>query len=146
MIKYTPSNYIFPKKITWDDVIEKISNEYDDKSYLIISKRDVNFPTFVLHNKYFPKTILESFNEVQNDCNIKILHMYISFSKESDTFGRHCDDVDVLIVQAIGSVSYEFDDGTYHTLHPGDSLFIPKGVYHNPIVNTPRVTLSFSWD
>ena len=146
MIKYTSSHYTFPKKITWDDVMEKISNEYESKSYLIISKRNVSFPSFVLHNNFFPKSILKSFNEVKNDCNIKILHTYISFCKESDTFGRHCDEVDVLIVQAIGSVSYEFDSGECYTLYPGDSLFIPKGVYHNPIVNTPRVTLSFSWE
>ena len=53
--------------------------------------------------------------------------------------------MDVLIVQAIGSVCYSFDDGKIFRLNPGDSIFIPKGVYHNPIVLEPRVTLSFSW-
>ena len=35
----------------------------------------------------------------------------------------------MLITQAIGKMSYKFDDGTVHTIGPGDSIFIPKGVY-----------------
>jgi len=73
------------------------------------------------------------------------MHTYVSFGKDSMTFGNHDDPVDVLLVQAKGSTSYICDGSTY-TLNPGDSLFIPKGSYHEPIVSGPRVTLSFSWE
>ena len=53
--------------------------------------------------------------------------------------------MNVLIVQSIGVISYKFDSGAVCTLNPGDSIFIPKGVYHDPIIEGPRATLSFSW-
>ena len=36
-------------------------------------------------------------------------------------------------------------EGKTFMLNPGDGLIIPEGVYHNPIVLEPRITLSFSW-
>ena len=69
--------------------------------------------------------------------------MYVSFCKDACNHGRHCDDKDVLIVQAIGRMEYGFDDGKIFVLDPGDSIFIPEGVYHNPTVHSPRATVSF---
>ena len=52
--------------------------------------------------------------------------------------------MDVFIVSVLGTVKYEFDDGTEVTLEPGDGIHIPKEVYHNPSVIGPRCSLSFS--
>jgi hypothetical protein len=142
------------KKVTWDDLLEKISVEYDKNtgitvlspltltaiSPIIESKKS---PTIVCHNSYLPGTLLNAFNEVSTNKKVRDMHIYTSFSKNADTFVRHKDDNDVLIVQAIGKTSYLFDDGKEYTLSPGDSIFIPKGVYHTPKILEPRVTLSF---
>ena len=140
------------KKVTWDNLIEKISDEYDKNTAKTVlssltaisptsSKKS---PTIVCHNSYLPGTLLNAFNEVSTNKKVRDMHIYTSFSKNADTYGRHKDGDDVLIVQAIGKTSYLFDDGKEYTLSPGDSIFISKGVYHTPKVLEPRVTLSFS--
>ena len=129
------------KKVTWDDLIEKISNEYDKNTNKTVLFK--HSPTIVCQNSYLPGTLLNAFNEVSTNKKVKDMHIYTSFSKNADNFGRHKDEDDVLIVQAIGKTSYLFDDGKEYTLSPGDSIFIPKGVYHTPRILEPRVTLSF---
>lgn len=162
MIVFSENKYSIAKNICWDDVIEKISKECSEmvilwNEYKIEQSRSSGndrrlscfsspaAPTFFLMNDYYPGTLEQTFDAVNKDCGVKVMHTYVSFGKDSMTFGNHNDDVDVLLVQAIGSTSYICDD-TRYTLNPGDSLLIPKGFYHNPIVSGPRVTLSFSWE
>ena len=141
---FSENKYPIAKDISWDDAIEKISEEYLDM--VIIGNIGSNcLPTFFLRRDYYPGTIGEAFKTISEDCGVKVLHTYISLAENSKTFGSHYDPVDVLIVQAKGTISYLCDNITY-TLNPGDSLFIPKGTYHEPIVPGPRVTLSFSWE
>jgi len=151
MIVFTESKYPIAKDISWDDVIEKISKESSEMIILWNETEKPCFssspypPTFFLRNDYYPGTIGKTFEEVNKDCGVEVMHMYTSFASDSMTFGNHCDPVDVVLVQAKGTTSYLCDDITY-TLNPGDSLFIPEGFYHKPIVSGPRVTLSFSWE
>lgn len=162
-IIFTKNHYPVAKKISWDDVVEKISKEYTEmvviwnefeihppttKKYTnknLLTHDAVHPPSFFLRGDYHPGTIGETFNCVSNDSGVKVMHTYISFGDQSMTFADHYDDLDVLIVQAKGKVSYRCTDVTY-TLEPGDSIFIPKGTYHEPIVSNPRVSLSFSWE
>jgi len=156
-VRFTKNHFETPQNIIWDDVIKKISYECLNKTHkLIINKsmyideNDLSYifvesPTIVLHENFFPGTIKNSFDELELKAAIKDVHFYISFAKDSGTFGRHNDIEDVLIVQSIGTTSYKFDDEMIYDLNPGDSLFIPKGVYHDPIIRGPRVTLSCSW-
>jgi hypothetical protein len=142
--QHKKNDFIDCKNVYWKDVIDKIDYEYSHNSHKIIANNK-DFPSFVLHNNYYPGTLQLAYNEVESKYNVKELHVYLSFVKKSSTFGRHCDKMDVIIVQSIGNMLYSFDDGSEVIMNPGDSLFIPKGVYHNPIVFEPRVTLSFSW-
>jgi ribosomal protein L16 Arg81 hydroxylase len=155
-VKLTKNHFKSPKNIVWEDVIEKISHECVSKTHKLIIKKPCEnenescylfreSPTLVLYTDFFPNTINNSFEEIQLKEGIRDMHLYVSFSKNSITFGRHNDDDDILIVQSIGTVSYKFDDQTIYNLNPGDSLFIPKEVYHEPILYGPRVTLSCSW-
>ena len=144
MIVFTENKYPIAENITWDDAIEKISQE-SSKMVVLHDNTSPNPPTFFLMGDYYPGTLRDTFEAVSKDCGVKVMHMYTSFGSNSTTFGRHNDPVDVLIVQAKGSVTYQCDDATY-TLNPGDSLFLPTDVYHDPIVSGPRVTLSFSWE
>ena len=145
-VKFTKNHFEQAKKVSWEDVIQKISYEYEYKTHKTIFINNDTSPTIVLRNNIFPGTLQEVFNEIKSEIDIKDLHVYVSFGKNSSTFGRHDDPNDVIIIQAIGSVYYAFDDGTTFTLNPGDSLFIPKGIYHNQITLSPRITLSFSWE
>lgn len=145
VVQFFKDKFESPKLVTWDDVILQISQEFKNKTQKLVVN-DLNTPpTIVLHGYSFPKTIKDAFFEIHQKEKVNHLHIYTSFGENSSTFGRHKDSMDVLIVQSIGSVCYSFDNGKIYKLNPGDAIFIPKGVYHNPIVLEPRVTLSFSW-
>lgn len=133
------------KLVTWDDCIKKIDNEFKTKTIKIgiADAKEWKCPIMILHNENLPKTIFDSVEELkEKGYIIQTCHVYTSFGSDCVTFGRHKDKVDVLITQAVGSVSYKFDDESIHRLEPGDSLFIPKGVYHDPYPHSPRITLS----
>jgi mannose-6-phosphate isomerase-like protein (cupin superfamily) len=141
---FIKNDCVLASYIAWDEVINKISNESTVGTLLTIHK-DKSPPTVVAHNDYYIGTIQQTVNYIKKYYNFKNMHMYVSFGKDSSTFGRHNDDVDVLIVQSKGKTSYKFDSGHVCELRPGDSLFIPKGVYHEPIVTEQRVSLSFGF-
>lgn len=142
---FTPNEYELCKNIKWEDVIAKIDLECYHLNHKLVCDRN-SAPTIVLHSDFYPGSIQPAYDEVKSKKGINILHVYTSFGRNSLTFGRHCDTVDVLLVQSIGKMTYTFDDESKVEMNPGDSLLIPKGVYHNPIVSEPRVTLSFSWE
>tara|TARA_Y100000004_G_scaffold80312_1_gene90242 strand:- start:56 stop:538 length:483 start_codon:yes stop_codon:yes gene_type:complete len=145
MVTFVKNAYQLVKQITWDDVIKKMENEFEEKSP-VIGVNGKQAPTIILYNKNRnqPLSIFNAVKEIQNDWVTIGCHVYTSFGKSAVSFGRHKDNDNVLIVGAIGSVSYKFDDGTIHRVEPGDLLYIPSGVYHDPIIHSARATLSIS--
>lgn len=162
-IVHTEQHYPIAKKISWDNVVKKLSVECSTTSILwgdyllqpstqVEVNRKLTFynpdqaPTYFMRGNYRPGIIGEVYDQVCEGSGVNIMHMYASLSaNNSMSFGNHDDPVDVLLVQSKGITSYRCDDKVY-TIYPGDSLFLPKGTYHEPIVNTPRITLSFSWE
>ena len=145
-------------KITWQDAMLKIDADVQEDKFICIRHNDENYtlhtkdklmvvrgeiPTIVCESSYVPNTFLPVCQKVQKDWGMTEFHTYVSMSKKTFTFGRHNDTMDVLIVQAMGKVTYRFDDAIIK-LRPGDAVFIPEGEYHDPIVHGPRITLSFS--
>ena len=149
LLKEYKDSFPICTKVEWSDVVEKIDNEFKEKTYKHLFEEGCP-PTFVLHNSFLPGTLKDAFEEVNKKCGVTETHVYASMGNNSPTFGSHLDDMDVLIVQAIGALQYDFaEEGGNMTsviLNPGDGLFIPKHEVHCPIVRSPRVTLSFSWD
>ena len=141
MVTFHKNRYQLAKQITWNDVIRKMENEFELGTCSVHGHK---IPTIVLHNENQTRTIFDAVKEIENDWTTTSCHLYTSFAKGSTTFSRHNDDVNVLIVGAIGKVSYKFDDGAIHIVEPGDALYIPAGVYHDPDVHSARVTLSIS--
>ena len=141
--------YEYPTKITWEDVIDKLDKEIQMGKDLL-DGLDVAYrmrDTYYLSSGYRPKTFQQAYDEVLSDCPLRInsynkMDVYISFTGGAESFGKHKDTDDVLIVQAIGRMKYTLDKD--YILNPGDSLFIPEGTYHAPTILEPRVTLSFS--
>jgi ribosomal protein L16 Arg81 hydroxylase len=137
-VTLTRNHYQSPKQITWNDMIDKLSYEFDNEDPKCLIN-PYTLPTFVCHTDYYPGFFLDAFNEVKK---FKEMHVYCSLGRQAPTFGKHKDDIDVLIVQAFGKMMYRIDKE--YILNPGDSLFIPADTYHEPYVNSPRITLSFS--
>ena len=148
MILYKKGHYNI--NVTWDDVIKKLESEFTETTHALqVSGSRSHFPRvgIIGQNSKFFGTMLDAVNTVRLDVEKKYgycdVDTYVSFCKDSCAHGRHCDDKDVLLVQAIGCMEYEFDNMPSYTLNPGDSLFIPEGVFHKPKVLSPRCTLSF---
>jgi len=137
------NKYDYCKDITWKDIIKKIENEFQNCSLKFLVSRE-HAPSFVLHNRYLPGSIQRAYDKVKEFEGIDEMHIYTSLGGGSPTFGKHKDDVDVLIIQSVGRMAYVIEDKEY-LLNPGDGLVIPCGVYHSPLVIEPRITLSFSW-
>lgn len=139
-------NFPKAKRITWDDIIYKMSQEMPNGTHNMLA-RNVNDSLTInlISNVGLTKSISDAYKEIRKATNTPTMHMFVSFAKNAHSWGRHKDDMDVLLVQAIGETSYKFDDGEVVKLSPGNSLFIPAGEYHDPIVTGPRVTLSLSW-
>jgi len=141
--KVTRNHYPGVKNVTWSDVIEKLGNEFSGKFAKTIYEESFISPTFVTNTGYFPGTIGDAYDEITEGKSM-FMHTYTSLGSDAATFGRHNDMEDVLIVQSIGKVLYSFDDGNSYILRPGDSVFIKKEVYHDPVALGPRFTLSLS--
>ena len=127
--------------IPWEDVDHQISKEMKNNTCRIIGEEN---PTIILLDQdNYPPTISKIHDKVKYEFSMNHLHVYVSKDCDAETMGNHRDDVDVLIVQSVGEMIYFVNDHTV-IMRPGDGLFIPKGVDHNPIVTEPRITLSFS--
>ena len=50
--------------------------------------------------------------------------------------------MDVLIIQSIGQIKYKIDNDDGIIKSDGDGVIIKRGIYHTPIIEEPRVTLS----
>ena len=149
MVIFRKNRYQLAKQITWHDVIRKMENEFELDTCSVhglvnLHGHTISIPTIVLHNENQTKTVFDTVKEIEKEWTTTSCHLYTSFARGAATFGRHNDEVNVLIVGAIGKVSYKFDDGTIHIVEPGDALYIPAGVYHDPDVLSARVTLSIS--
>ena len=132
--------------MSWDDVVDKIGYEFNNKTHRFIFDEAIIPPTFVLHNhNYLPGKLQRVYDKVCRKWKTKFLHIYASVGPKSSTIGRHCDTDDVLIVQSVGRMNYYVEGLGSIECNPGDGIIIPAGVYHTPYVVEPRITLSFSW-
>lgn len=136
--------------IPWEDIDMQISKELKFKKCRVIGdtkcEKEVyeTLTCLLLDYDDFPPSIARIQQLIKTKYGYGICHIYTSIGREAQTFGRHCDTMDVLIVQSVGKMSYKFDDNNLIVLNPGDGIRIPKGVYHDPIPIEPRITLSFS--
>jgi len=131
--------------LTWEDIDLQIQNEVQRRKCRVIGESYEDVTYLLLDNQRFQPNITKVHREMIEKYNLNVLHIYASKNYKGKTFGRHCDNQNVLIVQSIGKMEYKFDDDQIICLQPGDGLYIPKGMYHDPISSEPRVTLSFSW-
>ena len=132
---------LFPKhtKITWNDVMPKIQEEFNDETLrimypeaegedLITSNVTDNshmkhphgvmiekpylprLPCVVTHqHQYNNDVIKDAMLEAFKEVGVKYIHMYMTFIKDCYLFKRHYDPHCVFIIAAMGEVEYELD-------------------------------------
>lgn len=146
--------------ITWEDVFDKLEYDRLQKTFTVISPKvkseeilneseDVilhrgAMNTMVCEGSYTPWSMRPLAEYMKTTYNMRDFHQYVSLCGGSSTFGRHNDEVDVMIVPVIGDIGYTVDGLGEVFMEPGDILYIPKYVYHEPRIFVPRATLSFS--
>tara|TARA_B110000285_G_C15141573_1_gene631084 strand:+ start:7701 stop:8102 length:402 start_codon:yes stop_codon:yes gene_type:complete len=120
---------------TWQEILENFNNS-------VMSNTEIKhnplgfFMSCEAHKMPFVKKVLD-------DLKLNVAHTYINITENGDTFGRHCDDVEVYYWQVQGKTKWKFDDES-HILNSGDLIIIPRGVYHNVKPLGPRVGISMS--
>jgi ribosomal protein L16 Arg81 hydroxylase len=140
--KYFPNQFKDYTCVSWVDIDRQIEYEVDKGKCLVTGGDNVTYT--LLYQRKTQQIFKDLRKKMKKERGYHCLHIYASKAANATTFNRHKDENDVLIVQSVGSMMYTFDNGDNICLNPGDGLFIPKSVYHNPICIEPRITLSFS--
>ena len=110
-VQYLKQKFNYCKDISWESIVDKISNEFSNKTHkFCFDKSGILPPTFVLHNNYLPDKLQMVYNNVNKKWKTKIMHVYASLGANSLTFGKHCDSDDVLIVESVGRMNYYIED------------------------------------
>ena len=120
---------------TWQELLENFNNS-------VIDKQDIKHNSLGFFFSDEAHKII-SVKNVLDDLKLVTAHLYMNISEDGDTYGRHCDDVDVYYWQVQGKTMWKFDNETY-ILNSGDLIIIPKGVYHNVVPLGPRAGISMS--
>jgi ribosomal protein L16 Arg81 hydroxylase len=128
--------------LSWDDIDSQIEYELSKNKCKVLGTTNKTY--LLLYQRKTQQALKDLRKLIKKERGYHCLHVYASKDANATTFNRHCDTNDVLIVQSLGSMIYNFDNGDNVLLNPGDGLYIPKSVYHNPICIEPRITLSFS--
>ncbi len=146
-MEYVFKKNLFPDiDVSWEDVVIKTCEDSKVGQMRAVFDKQ-NLPTFACHTKFRPGTLQTAYDY----CNSKfeeeypVMHVYYSFGDKVKTYGNHRDGVEVKLVQAYGSMVYVLHNKIRIEMEKGDYLYVPSGVYHNPIVpGGPRINLSFS--
>ena len=97
------------------------------------------------------KRIQRIYNYISKQYKTKQCDIYASWIRDGHSYGRHKDEMDVIILQVWNEMAYCIESPygecahTSFTLAPGDAIYIRAGTYHTPIILGERMTMSFSW-
>ena len=117
---------------------EAFYNFNDSVSKNEIVKKKEGF--FVSHNAERISLV----QDVLNDLECRVAHLYIGIDITNPGFGRHVDTVNVWFWQNKGTSRWDFSDGDSYTLYEGDLIYVPKGVYHKVSSVEARFGISMS--
>ena len=171
-VQYCPNRFPQHATITWDDIVpiwqEERNNDHlrmltPPNEMVVENKiiyegysenpdrgteydRQYVMPTIVTHTKAnLNDRVKQIYENEARSIKLENLHIYSNVMAESYVFKSHCDGHCVFLVQCIGMSEYTFEDGSVYQLQPGDGIYIPRGIYHEPRVFGPRVTFSYNW-
>lgn len=131
-----------------------VANQYyHAKKHNLLSKEDdANYNNRWMQFKSGEDTYIGPFDEctryIWRLFGTNVAHIYANWIQDGHNYGRHKDNMSVILVQMWGKTAYCVESENQHnsfTLSPGDALYIRHGVYHTPIILEQRATMSFSW-
>ena len=133
---------------TWEDIILNFDYEVNNNRIDVKNFGDLGVATH--HGENIPavnniKKQIQALRPNEKECTA---HIYVSFLTKSKNLGAHKDGSDVFYIQALGKTFWEVDFNRQresYLLEPGDLIYIPKGVVHNPIPKSPRVGISIGF-
>lgn len=135
--------------LTWEDAVSSIDFHLQKKAEghdgYITTYRNGGLVLFQGHRTPKVEPLHLEVRQLAKQVEHKSMssQLYISMSSVSGTHGRHIDPrMDVFIWHQIGRVDYIVDDKEHIKMKPGDMLYITKGIPHEPVIHTPRVTVS----
>ena len=143
---YNPDEYS-PELYDW---IEKGAGNRSIFNVFIISNPDHPYTT--VGKKLLAMTQAFGVNKRGEEligCPIKYdCQIYFSFVSGAVSHGRHHDEQDVFIWQLTGETElhvWEDDQEHVHKMTAGNCVYVPKGMDHSAISNTPRAVLSIAF-
>lgn len=141
------------KMPTWDEIIahfNKCAQNID--KYGLKTAGDGSFGVFLTdgHEIESVQVLMDKLWKFRPDESICTAHLYVSFLENSSTYGWHSDTTDVFFVQGIGVTVWEVNVNDevikFPELNPGDLIYVPAHMQHNPQPLTPRVGISIGFD
>lgn len=139
-VVYRSKHFTVVTGVTWEDAARKF--RHDEAAGTV----EIATPDLIKceDSSFLPGTLKPAWDEILHTSGLDIdnVYMFMSYKSDAETYNRHKDEENVFLVQAFGKMMYRFDDGSVCVLEPGDSLYIPGGVYHDPKTLGRRVTIS----
>ena len=138
---------------TWDQIFSEL-----DRIYKFCLDNKLNF---IEMNKHFSMGVhgftevnffrdflnaLENSHDIRGNQNFTS-QCFLNLTTVESTYGKHRDEMDVWIWQVLGSSRWYIEGRKSHfdqIVHPGELIYIPRGLYHNIESITPRVSISFA--
>ena len=137
---------------TWEEIINHFNKcAQNPGEYGLKTAGDGSFGVFLSdgHEIESVQVLMDKIWKLRPDESICSAHLYISFLENSSTYGWHSDTTDVFFVQGIGSSVWEVkvNDEVFKSpgLNPGDLIYVPANMEHNPQPLTPRVGISIGF-
>lgn len=135
---------------TWDDEMIYLDKHPIDRS----NSKSEKIRIYLTHclqnekNKLSPwaEEVALDMAELFRKNPISLIKFY-GFGPESDSYPWHKDTMDVLLVQAIGTVQIKVEGTDYENnprvFRPGHSVWLPRGIHHQVIASSSRLTYSY---
>jgi ribosomal protein L16 Arg81 hydroxylase len=139
--KYFKDFSIFP---TWEDIILDLDKNVQNKNFI----KETGKLGFVTHHGENIASVNKIKKEIHQkfkpECLYSDVHIYFSMLSSSGTLGNHKDSEDVFFVLAKGFMKWVIENEEF-VMNPGDMIYIPKGIFHNPIPLSPRIGISIGF-
>lgn len=133
----------FTKTPSWQDFINQLDYSFVNK---LLLKGNSDFGIVIEDSDTVTQVRNLEARIIRNNPEYFLTHtqIYMSLSSKSTTFGKHNDTTDVWFWQCIGQTKWTVwdPDPITYILSPGDIIYVPVGIYHDPQPVTPRVGMS----
>jgi hypothetical protein len=134
---------VLMKTPSWQDFIDQIDFSFLNK---LLLKGNPDFGIVIENSDTIRHVRNLEHRIIKNNPNHRLTHTqcYLSLSSKSTTFGKHNDTTDVWFWQCIGQTKWTVwdPDPITYILSPGDIIYVPVGMYHDPRPVTPRAGMS----